>query len=513
MNNRRMIKSFDRIKLIGKGGFAEIYLIKEKDSKELFAMKVIDKTKISEKQASLLENEIKILSYANHPNIIKLYQIINDAHNINLKYLILEYCNGGSLQNNLNQHMRICKQPFSEKLVQKIMKNILFGVKYLHDKGIIHRDLKLDNILLKYQNEFDLQNVNIYNAEIKITDFNISYYPNLHCPRTFVGTPANMAPSIVEEIMLPGKHYDEKVDIWSLGTLCYEILFGKPLFISKNNNQIYVDILSGNFSIPKTISIQARNFLFCMLKRQGINRLTATELLNHEFIVGDYHNFKRYDENTNKVINNLPNNNNKNMTDKINVNPNYNIATNKINMKRSATEPYNNNKNIKILNKFKMFPYINFSPICVGCGKNITDAMYKCSVCFGLNICQNCFFNLYKTHQHSFVKCRLVSKTDNNNNNTNHTKIIFTNEKGSIVFKILTNNIYPINEVINCYLKYINRNDLVNNYDNEFNFIYKSQLLNFNKNKKICDIFMNAEEYIQIRKIKLNYNNNFKNDY
>ena len=193
-------------------------------------MKVIDKTKISEKQANLLENEIKILTNTNHPNIIKLYKVMNDAQNTKYTYLILEYCNGGSLQNNLDQYKSKYKKPFSVKLVQKIMKNILSGLKYLHDKGIIHRDLKLDNILVKYQNEIDLQNINIYNAEIKIIDFNTSYLPNISGPMTVVGTIPNMAPSIVENIYLPAQKYDEKVDIWSLGVLCYEMLFGKPLF-------------------------------------------------------------------------------------------------------------------------------------------------------------------------------------------------------------------------------------------------------------------------------------------
>ena len=302
MNNQKVIKNIEKLSLIGKGGFAEIYLIREKNTQEKFAMKVIDESKLNEKEASLMENEIKILSNANHPNIIKLYQIINDAQNKNYKYLILEYCNGGSLQNNLYQYMSMYTKPFPEKLVQKIMKNILSAVKYLHDKGIIHRDLKLDNILVKYQNEYDLQTLNIYNAEIKVIDFNNSYLPNLNGPMTFVGTVPNMAPTIVENLMLPGKKYDEKVDIWSLGVVCYEMLFGMPLFPSMNDDKVFADILAGNFSIPKTISIQARTFLYCMLRKQGINRLTATELLNHEFIVGDYHKFKHYDINKKKTI-------------------------------------------------------------------------------------------------------------------------------------------------------------------------------------------------------------------
>ena len=403
-----MTQSFDRIKLIGKGGFAEIYLIREKNTKELFAMKVIDKSKLNEKEASLIENEIKILSYANHPNIIKLYKVMNDVNNINYQYLILEYCNGGSLHNTLDQYISKYKKPFSEKLVQKIMKNILSGVKYLHDKGIIHRDLKLDNILVKYQNEFERQTLNIYNAEIKIIDFNISYLPNLNEPMTVVGTVPNMAPTIVKNIMVPGKHYDEKVDIWSLGTLCYEMLFGKPLFASKNEKQILMDILSGNFSIPKTISIQARNFLFCMLRKQGINRLTATELLNNEFIVGDYRKFKHYDVNTNNN-NNLLNN----------INANNNSIINKNIMKHCSTEPNYDNK---IMNKFNMVPKNNYNPICVGCGKNIKDFIYKCSSCFGLSICENCYLNSYKTHPHNILKCKLVPFQQTNINEINKYK-------------------------------------------------------------------------------------------
>ena len=211
---------------------------------------------------------------------------------------------------------------------------------------------------------------------------------------------------------MPGQKYDEKVDIWSLDVLCYEMLFGKPLFSSKNAAQIFTDILKGNFSIPKTISIQARNFLYCMLKEFGNDRSTSTQLLNHEFIVGDYHKFTHYDININ---------NNKNLNININ-NNNKNIFNN---IKRSATEPNYDNKDATLMGQFNMaHPCIKLT-ICVECGKNISDFIYNCSKCFRLNICENCYLNSYKSHPHNFLKCKVTSSQHNNQllNNNNINKI------------------------------------------------------------------------------------------
>ena len=110
------------------------------------------------------------------------------------------------------------------------MKQILSGVNYLHTNGI-HRDLKLKNIVLKYENILDLQYKNLYKATVKIIDFDLCYISNINKPNSVVGTVPNMAPSIVYNInnKYP-KYYNEKVDIWSLGTVCYEMLLGKPLF-------------------------------------------------------------------------------------------------------------------------------------------------------------------------------------------------------------------------------------------------------------------------------------------
>ena len=286
------------VKLLDRGGFSEVYLARDTKNNRFLALKKINEKNLNNKEKIYLQNEINILRMINHPNIIKLYSVKKKP---DFTYLVIEYCNGGSLRNNLYEYINKYGKPFPEKLVQKLMKQILLGVKSIHDKGIIHRDLKLGNILIYYDNDSDLTNQNLYAATIKIIDFNISYKPNGFMPNSVVGTSPNMAPTIVQNMFAPPKPYDEKIDIWSLGTLCYEMLFGKPLFPGFKKEEKYQNILNNNIFIPKTISIQARSFLLSMLKKEGINRLSASQLLNHEFIILNYHNFNQY--NTPKAIN------------------------------------------------------------------------------------------------------------------------------------------------------------------------------------------------------------------
>ena len=169
------------------------------NNNKILALKKINEKNLDNKGRMYLQNEINILRMTNHPNIIKLYYVLK---NPDFTYLGIEYCNGGSLRNTLYEYIKNHKKPFPEKLVQKLMKQILAGVKYLHDKGIIHRDLKLNNILIYYENDSDLKNQNLYEAKIKIIDFNISYLPNSFMPYSVVGTPLNMAPSVVQNMFI-----------------------------------------------------------------------------------------------------------------------------------------------------------------------------------------------------------------------------------------------------------------------------------------------------------------------
>ena len=365
-----------------------------------------------------LQNEINILRMINHPNIIKFYFLMKKP---DFTYLGIEYCNGGSLMNNLYEYINKYNKPFSEKLVQKLMKQILLGVKYLHDRGIIHRDLKLNNILIHYDNDYDLKNQNLYSATIKIIDFNISYMPNGNMPLTVVGTSPNMAPSVVQNIYNIPKPYDDKVDIWSLGTLCYEMLFGKRLFTGIKREEIYQNILTNNFKIPKTISIQARSFILNMLRKEGINRLSASQLLNHDFIILNYHNFNMYYKEKVNNNNNIPlikknnNNNHNNIIPFVNGNNNnnHNHNNNIPFVNGINNNNHNHNKiifkkeNKKMLNKNNFIPVIQEK--CNGCGdQTFHSILYKCMECADVVYCEICFNKFRNTHIHPFQKIKKI---------------------------------------------------------------------------------------------------------
>ena len=391
--------NFQFIKELGRGAFAEVHLVKDKNNK-LFAAKKLNEKNLNQKLKFYLQNEINILKMFNHPNIIKLYSVFK---NPNYTCLILEYCSGGSLDKYLYDYISKYGTPFSEKLVQRLMKQILLGVKTLHENGIIHRDLKLGNILIKYNNDYDKHNKNLYNSTIKITDFNMSCKTNVSAPISVVGTPVNMAPTIVQNMNNFPKIYDEKVDIWSLGTICYEMLFGKPPFTGYTKEEIYQKIINNQVVIPKTISVEARTFLFKMLKKDGFNRYSTSQLLNHEFIVNDYHTFHKYN---NGNIYNINNNNGQLL---------YNKNNNKNNFNNNNVKFFKKINNNKIKNKNNdinrnITPFINIVfEKCNGCNlKSIFEIIYKCTECADVLYCQNCYEKFKSSHKHNFQKIRRI---------------------------------------------------------------------------------------------------------
>ena len=291
------------INLIGQGTFASVYLVQDLITGKIYAKKVVETSKMNPLEYKLFSAEKLILrtsSSYNFKNIVKLHRVEKEPSG---RYnLILDYCNGGSLHKCLCNYINRYRKPFSENIVRYLMKQILIGVECLHNFGIIHRDLKLGNILINYKNENDRINLNILSSEIKITDFNASYYPNNSEPKTILGTIPNMAPEVIKNrvfTQVKECDYDNKIDIWSLGTICYEMLFGKSLFGNEKNYENFNNIINANFNIPKTISPQARSFLYCMLQKDGINRLSCSQLLNTEFIKGNFYNAHTLDYNNN----------------------------------------------------------------------------------------------------------------------------------------------------------------------------------------------------------------------
>ena len=338
---------------VDRGGFAEIFLSKKKGINEILATKRLDQSKLNENPIlrKYLENEIVILNTIKHPNIIRLYDVKYKPDYI---YLVMEYCNGGSLHNCLQNYKHKYHKPFTEEIVQYLMRQILSGLKCLHEHQVIHRDLKLANILIKYKSDADAKNGNIFCGHVKIIDFNTSTKPGSTVARTAVGTVPNMAPSVIFNLSGSRDDYDEKVDIWSLGTLCFEMLVGKPLF---DGNHIVEKIKECHIDIPKNISNEAQSFLLCMLQKEGEKRLSVNELLKHKFITNNVKDFSYNNNNNNYKDNQNYNNNNPNYPYQNNYNQNHNHNHNNYN--QNNNQNYNkNNKN----NNYNNNSYNNYNP-------------------------------------------------------------------------------------------------------------------------------------------------------
>jgi serine/threonine protein kinase len=284
-------------KLIGKGSFGEVYLTSKKgDDKKKYATKKIERAQVEKGEGlKYLKNEIVILSYLKHPNIAKFVEVKKTKKHY---YIVMEFCNGGELSKALEKYMEKNGKPFPEEIVQHFMKQIMDAFKYMHERKIIHRDVKLDNILISYDTEEDKQNFNLMKAQAKIIDFGFSCRINKSgLQYTTLGSPINMDPLILKKLGSSNNKtrqlgYGQKADIWSLGTICYEMLIGKTAFDEEDMADLFEKIESGKYIVPTTLSHEAISFLNGMLQYDGKNRLTAEQLYKHDFLTKDVKDFK-----------------------------------------------------------------------------------------------------------------------------------------------------------------------------------------------------------------------------
>ena len=285
-------------KLLGKGAFGEVYLATKIDSNKKYAIKQLVRTKIisSEKLERIL-NEIKILSSLNHKNILKFDSwAISENH----FYIATEYINGGDLSECLKKYIEKYNTPFTEEIIQHLMNQILNAVGYLHFKNIAHRDLKLENIMVNFNTLKDKEELNMLESQIKIIDFGVAKNFNENdLLKSTVGTLINADPKIVKYIkkkLLDKQNeepneYNEKCDIWSIGTVCYELMTGKKVFDVQTFDELVEKINEGKIEIPQTFSKEITSFLNSMLQIDDKKRSSAHELLYHDFIIKDIKEF------------------------------------------------------------------------------------------------------------------------------------------------------------------------------------------------------------------------------
>ena len=283
------------IKSIGKGNYGEVFLTQRRGRPELYATKKMERhyCENPENRKRILY-EIELLKVLKHPNIVRFCGLKKTVNNW---YLVTEFCNGGSLLDNLRKYMGHFQRPFSEEIVQYLMKQIVSAIQYLHFNKIIHRDLKLDNILVNFPTEKDRSSLNLMNCTVKIIDFGFATRLNGTLTFTALGTPLNMDPVILENIKtgIPNPGYNEQVDIWSLGTLCYEMVVGQRAFSGKSMDELFEKVKKGKYSLPMTLSKEIVSFINGMLQQDLSKRLTANQLVYHEFLTKHISQFQPID--------------------------------------------------------------------------------------------------------------------------------------------------------------------------------------------------------------------------
>ena len=254
-------------KKIGKGAFSVIYRGTHRISKKVFAIKEISYENLS-KIKNTIKREFTVMKKLNHPHIIKLHEVFFDNDNKNV-YLVLDYYEKGDLCNFLDG------RPLKEKYTKKYMRQLALGLEYLHKNNIIHRDLKLKNILVTNSND------------IVISDFGFARNgDNQTMFDTMCGSPMYMAPEIMNQ-----KVYDNKSDLWSVGVIMYELLFGTTPYKAKNMIELMKKIKRRDVNIPREyqnlISEECQDLLFRLLNKNPKKRITWESFFEHSWFKKD----------------------------------------------------------------------------------------------------------------------------------------------------------------------------------------------------------------------------------
>ncbi|XP_045066230.1 MAP/microtubule affinity-regulating kinase 3-like isoform X5 [Coregonus clupeaformis] len=232
------IGNYRLLKTIGKGNFAKVKLARHILTGREVAIKIIDKTQLNPTSLQKLFREVRIMKILNHPNIVKLFEVIETEKTL---YLVMEYASGGEVFDYLVAHGRM-----KEKEARAKFRQIVSAVQYCHQKKIVHRDLKAENLLL----DADMN--------IKIADFGFSNEFTMGSKLdTFCGSPPYAAPELFQ-----GKKYDgPEVDVWSLGVILYTLVSGSLPFDGQNLKELRERVLRGKYRIPFYMSTDCENLL------------------------------------------------------------------------------------------------------------------------------------------------------------------------------------------------------------------------------------------------------------
>ncbi|KAG7378596.1 Serine/threonine-protein kinase ulk2 [Phytophthora boehmeriae] len=258
---------------LGSGSFAVVYKGYHKTSKVPVAIKALSLNKLNGKLLTNLEMEIAIMRQIDHPNVVKLYDIKKTEKHM---YLILEYCAGGDLQQYMRRRQQgtnLASQLLSEDVARHFLRELAKGMQCLWQHNLIHRDLKPQNLLLVEDSP---------TSALKIADFGFArHLATTSLAETLCGSPLYMAPEI-----LKFQKYDAKADLWSVGTILFEMLAGRPPYGGANHVQLLANIERQPLRFPPTLQLSrsCRHLLVALLQRKPALRLGFAEFFADPFV-------------------------------------------------------------------------------------------------------------------------------------------------------------------------------------------------------------------------------------
>ncbi|XP_068156919.1 serine/threonine-protein kinase par-1 [Drosophila tropicalis] len=252
---------YDIERTIGKGNFAVVKLARHRITKNEVAIKIIDKSQLDQTNLQKVYREVEIMKRLKHPHIIKLYQVMETK---NMIYIVSEYASQGEIFDYIAKYGRMSESAARFKFWQ-----IISAVEYCHKKGIVHRDLKAENLLLDF------------NMNIKIADFGFSnHFKPGELLATWCGSPPYAAPEVFE-----GKQYTgPEIDIWSLGVVLYVLVCGALPFDGSTLQSLRDRVLSGRFRIPFFMSSECEHLIRRMLVLEPTRRYTIEQIKRHRWM-------------------------------------------------------------------------------------------------------------------------------------------------------------------------------------------------------------------------------------